>query len=49
MSWQTFKNNIVAFSKNPNGIASVEAVAKKYADEYDACIKRELCKGDSSF
>lgn len=40
MSWQTFKNNIVAFCKNPNGIASIEAVAKKYADEYDACIKR---------
>ncbi len=40
MSWQIFKNNIVSFSNNVNAIQSVEAVAKKYADEYDACIKR---------
>ena len=40
MSWQTFKNNMIAFSSNPNGISSISAVAKKYAIEYDACIKR---------
>ena len=40
MSWQIFKNNMIAFSSNPNGIPSISAVAEKYAIEYDACIKR---------
>ena len=40
MSWQLFKNNMIAFSSNPNGIPSIAAVAEKYAIEYDACIKR---------
>jgi hypothetical protein len=44
MSWQTFKNNMIAFSSNPNGISSIAAVAKKYAIEYDACIKRGSVK-----
>ena len=40
MSWQIFKNNMIAFSSNPNAIPSISAVAEKYAIEYDACIKR---------
>jgi hypothetical protein len=44
MSWQLFKNNMIAFSSNPNGIASIDAVAEKYAIEYDACIKRGSIK-----
>lgn len=40
MSWQIFKNNLVSFSKNVNAINSIDVVAKKWADEYDACIKR---------
>jgi hypothetical protein len=35
---------MIAFSSNPNGISSISAVAKKYAIEYDACIKRGSVK-----
>jgi hypothetical protein len=40
MSWDTFKKNIIDFSKNPDSISNIDIVAKKYAQEYDAAIKR---------
>ena len=40
MSWDTFKKNIIDFSKNPDSISNIDMVAKKYAQEYDAAIKR---------
>ena len=40
MSWVTFKQNIIRLSENPNAIGDIDLVAKTYAQEYDACIKR---------
>lgn len=40
MSWQTFKDNLVSFGNNPDNISDIDKVAKKWADEYDAAIKR---------
>ena len=40
MSWQIFKDNIVRMSDNPDAIADIDTVAKTYAREYDAAIKR---------
>jgi hypothetical protein len=42
MSWITFKENIVRLSENPNAIGDIDLVAKTYAEEYDACIKRGM-------
>ena len=40
MSWQTFKDNILKLSNSPDTIADIDTVAKTYATEYDAAIKR---------
>lgn len=40
MSWQIFKDNIVRMSDNPDAIPDIDTVAKTYAREYDAAIKR---------
>ena len=40
MSWQIFKDNLLQFANNPNSINDTSAVAKRWADEYDAAIKR---------
>jgi hypothetical protein len=40
MSWQTFKDNILQLSNNPESINDIDLVAKTYATEYDAAIKR---------
>jgi hypothetical protein len=40
MSWQTFKDNLLEFANNPASINDTADVAKKWADEYDAAIKR---------
>lgn len=40
MSWDTFKKNILRLSDNPNAIPTIDTVAKAYATEYDACMKR---------
>lgn len=40
MSWQTFKDNILRVSNNPEGIQNIETIADLYANEYDAAIKR---------
>jgi hypothetical protein len=40
MSWQTFKDNILELSNNPDSINDIDLVAKTYATEYDAAIKR---------
>jgi hypothetical protein len=40
MSWQIFKDNIVRMSDNPDAISDIDTVAKTYAREYDAAIKR---------
>ena len=40
MSWQIFKDNLVKFHDNPDSINDIDIVAKKWADEYDAAIKR---------
>jgi hypothetical protein len=40
MSWQIFKDNILRYANNPDVIQDVDAVAKIYATEYDAAVKR---------
>lgn len=40
MSWQTFKDNLLEFANNPNSINDTSTTAKKWADEYDAAVKR---------
>jgi hypothetical protein len=40
MSWEIFKNNILAKANNPDSIKDIDTVAKTYAREYDAAIKR---------
>lgn len=40
MSWQTFKDNILKLSNSPESINDIDLVAKTYATEYDAAIKR---------
>ena len=40
MSWELFKQNIVNFSNSPDRIPDIDTVAKKWAKEYDAAIKR---------
>lgn len=40
MSWELFKNNILARANNPDSIKDTATVAKLYAQEYDACMKR---------
>jgi hypothetical protein len=40
MSWQTFKDNILNLSNSPESIADIDTIAKTYANEYDAAIKR---------
>lgn len=40
MSWQTFKDNILKLSSSPESINDIDLVAKTYATEYDAAIKR---------
>jgi GH24 family phage-related lysozyme (muramidase) len=42
MSWVTFKENIVRMSESPESINNIDLVAKTYAEEYDACIKRGM-------
>lgn len=39
MSWETFKQNILRVSNNPDAINNIEVVADAYAKEYDAAIK----------
>jgi hypothetical protein len=40
MSWQLFKQNILAVANRPEGIPDIDTIAKLYADEYDAAVKR---------
>ena len=40
MSWKIFKDNIVRMSDNPDAIPDIDTVAKTYAREYEAAIKR---------
>jgi hypothetical protein len=40
MSWDIFKQNILNIANNPNGIPDIDTVARAYALEYDAAIKR---------
>jgi hypothetical protein len=40
MSWQIFKNNILAVAQNPDIIADIDTIANLYATEYDSAIKR---------
>ena len=40
MSWQIFKNNILQYSNNPETLQDIDTVAKVWATEYDAAIKR---------
>jgi hypothetical protein len=40
MSWQIFKDNILRYANNPDSIQDIDTVAKLYATEYDAAIKR---------
>lgn len=40
MSWQIFKQNLIQFANSPDSINSIDVVAKKWADEYDAAVKR---------
>lgn len=40
MSWELFKQNILIKANNPQSIQDIDTVAKLWADEYDACMKR---------
>lgn len=40
MSWEIFKQNILVRANNPDSIKDIDTVAKLWATEYDACIKR---------
>jgi hypothetical protein len=40
MSWETFKQNVLRVLDNPQSIADVDLVAKTFATEYDAAVKR---------
>jgi hypothetical protein len=40
MSWEIFKTNILAKANNPDSIKDIDTVAKLWATEYDACMKR---------
>lgn len=40
MSWQIFKDNILRYANNPDAIQDIDTVAKIYAIEYDAAVKR---------
>ena len=40
MSWQIFKDNILRYANNPDSIKDIDTVAKLYATEYDAAIRR---------
>jgi hypothetical protein len=40
MSWEIFKQNIVRISNRPGSIPDIDTVARAYAVEYDAAIKR---------
>lgn len=40
MSWQIFKQNILRLANNPESIKDIDTVAKAYALEYDAAMKR---------
>ena len=40
MSWQVFKDNILRYANNPDAIQDIDTVAKVYATEYDAAVKR---------
>lgn len=40
MSWQIFKDNILRYANNPDAIQDIDTIAKVYATEYDAAVKR---------
>ena len=40
MSWQIFKDNILRYANNPDAIQDIDTIAKVFATEYDAAIKR---------
>jgi hypothetical protein len=40
MSWAIFKANILRYANNPNSLQDIDTVAKIWAREYDAAIKR---------
>jgi hypothetical protein len=40
MSWQTFKNNILQYANSPESLQDIDTVARIWATEYDAAIKR---------
>lgn len=40
MSWQQFKDNILRYANNPDSIQDIDTVARLWATEYDAAIKR---------
>ena len=40
MSWSTFKQNILNQAEQPDSIKSIDQVARLYAMEYDAAIRR---------
>lgn len=40
MAWEIFKQNILRMSNNPSGIPDIDTVARTYAREYDAAVRR---------
>ena len=40
MSWEIFKQNVLRVANNPQSINDIDIVAKTYATEYDAAVKR---------
>jgi hypothetical protein len=54
MSWELFRQNVLNVVSQPENINNIKLVARTYATEYDACIRRggdlinkiPLVKGD---
>jgi hypothetical protein len=40
MSWEIFKQNVLRMANNPNGIPDIDTVARTFAREYDAAVRR---------
>ena len=42
MSWGVFRSNMLRYMKNPTGVSSPQAYAKKITFEYDMCMRRGI-------
>ena len=42
MSWGVFRSNMLRYMKNPTGVSSSQAYAKRITFEYDMCMRRGI-------